>query len=256
MIKVVSKIQMARSIIPRCLALVAGTAGISLCGARPVQADVNYLYNLGDFTDSKVINTSAESPTPKWGFSFTVPTGYEATFSKIGFWVKDVSFTNARAGVRLYSSADITNPIVSKNLSSASTASNSCTIADGAGRNDFCWNTLPSVQTLSSGTYYLISDISTALKNQNTFYASTLDASTEFVNAASNVNWGSPVKYNGTTYTAFEDSQYGFFGPNLGLFAVNALPGPGVAVPAPLPLFGGMAAVAWSRRIKKRITQA
>lgn len=249
---------MARGIvIPRCLALVAGTAGISLCGALPVQADVNYLYNLGNFTDSKVIDTSAESPTPKWGFSFTVPTGYEATFSEIGFWVKDVSFTNARAGVRLYNSTDIINPIVSKNLSSSSTASSRCTIADdGAGRNDFCWNTLSSVQTLSSGTYYLISNISTNLHNQNTFYASTLDASTEFVNAASNVNWGSPVKYNGTTYTAFEGSQYGFFGPNLGSFAVNALPGPGVAVPAPLPLFGGMAAVAWSRRIKKRITQA
>lgn len=244
-----------------------GGLGLGLAFALTLahQPALANLYNLGNFTDSssKVVDT--ETGSIDAGFTFQIQTGYQATFTKIGFWVKDVTFNNARATISLYDITDV-SPVGSgpgvvlftnQLILGDNTPGVGCSLSNGLDRNDFCFLSYPTAPTLVAGrTYALTSGITDAFGNENTFYAKSLINPGEFLGTVSNVIWGNPYSGNGVTYVETPGDQYGYFGANLGDFQVTAVPSPGAGVPAPLPVLGASAAFAYSRKIRARLKKS
>lgn len=225
-------------------ALKATIGSIVLVAGLQSQAHANRLYDLnGNPPASKIVNTGA-SPE-QVGFSFSLPSGttppYSATFDKIGFWVNTAANpARRRATISLY---DITAtgippgaPLLNQTIGTGATP---CLM-----EGQFCFTTIPT-QTLDSNKVYLLTSSFSNVENDNTYYADDLAAPSQ-VRFLDNITFldtwlGDPI---------FATSNHGAFGPNLGGVVISGGPTP---VPAPLPLLGATAALAYSRRIKARI---
>ena len=218
---------------------------IVLVAGLQSQAHANKLYDLiGNPPNSKIVNTGTD--VVEQGFSFSLPSGatppYSATFDKIGFWVNTAANPiRRRATISLY---DITATGIPPgpallNLTIGSGAT-PC-LMDG----QFCFTTIPT-QTLASNKVYLLTSAFSNIDNDNTYYADGLAAPSQvkFLDKVTFLDtWFSPD-------TAFMTTDHGAFGPNLGGVVITGGP---IPVPAPLPLLGATAALAYSRRIKARI---
>jgi len=241
--------------------LVAG----ALCAPllqKPVLA--SNIYTLGNFDGENVLATG-DGPL-YLGFTFSIADGFQATYDKIGVWLEDTTFADIRNTVYLYDITGITDgsagrQIFAQNLVKDSTIpSTLCTVSDGTDRNDFCVGDASVQETLvANRTYALLASYKRVIfgdiVNDNLYTALNLNgAPGGNFSTIPNVEFGNPYfSVDNTTFT-LGSSSFSYIGPNLGGFTVSSVgPTPGASVPAPLPMLGATAALAYSRKIKVRI---
>lgn len=206
------------------------------------------LYGLSGDVSAFITNTGTDVVGA--GFTFSIQPGFQATFSKLGFWVNETAApANYRATVSLYdltSNGGTLPPPPVAQLIEQAVGSNldGCTLDAG-----FCYADVTNSVTLVSGRTYLLTSTYGSFLNDNTYFLSGLNAPAN-VSFANNIIYGNA--YFNPNAIVTPASNYGVFGPNLGGLQVTAVPS-GVPVPAPLPIIGATAALAYSRKIKSRI---
>lgn len=206
------------------------------------------LYGLSGDVSALITDTGTDEVGA--GFTFSIQPGFQATFSKLGFWVNETAApANYRATVSLY---DLTSnggtlpppPVAQLIEQAVGNNLDGCTLASG-----FCFADVPNNVTLVSGRTYLLTSTYGPFLNNNTYYLSGLVAPSN-VSFANNIIYGSA--YFSPLNSVSPPYNYGVFGPNLGGLQVTAVPS-GAPVPAPLPIIGATAALAYSRKIRSRI---
>jgi len=231
---------------PIRIAIKVLVGGLSLGVFSQVLADTS-LYGLNG--GGSITNTGA-TPTNA-GFTFSIQPGFQATFSKLGFWVNQAADpARYRATVSLYdltSQGSTLPPPPQAQLIEQAVGNN---IESGCSLEaSFCYANVANSVTLVSGRTYLLTSSYGTFLNDNTYYLSGLTTPTN-VSFASNIIYGN--SYFDPSTTVAPGSNYGVFGPNLGGLQVTAVPS-GAPVPAPLPIIGATAALAYSRKIRSRI---
>ena len=237
-------------------ALQTTIGGAILVAGLQSQAHANKLYDLiGSPQPPNVVNTGPGFV--ELGFSFSLPSGatppYSATFDKIGFWVNNAVNPSKRSAIiSLY---DITTsgpgtglplgaPLLNLSIGNAASGAGGPSLCTMEGQ--FCFTSIPQ-QTLDSGRTYLLTSKYSGTDNDNTYFARNLAPGSQ-VAFRDNIAYGDTWFFNNANFTP--SANHGAFGPNLGNVIVTGGPTP---VPAPLPLLGASAALAYSRRIKARI---
>jgi hypothetical protein len=174
---------------PIRIAIKVLVGGLSLGVFSQVFADTS-LYGLnGAPPGGSITNTGATATNA--GFTFSIQPGFQATFSKLGFWVNETANPTAyRATVSLYdltsrggvlpppNQAQLIEQAVGNNIDSG------CSL-----EANFCYANVANSVTLVSGRTYLLTSSYGIFLNDNTYYLSGLTTPTN-VSFANNIIYG------------------------------------------------------------------
>lgn len=221
--------------------LFLSTIGIS-------QANAESLYSIQSYQAS---NLAAAPTGTALGFRFNIATGYTLAVNKLSAWLSDAA-EPTRVGVLLQQFNTTTSSwdtLLSATIRNTTGSASPCTVV-GSGSNAFCEVGSLAPTTLSAGLDYKLTvsyGTNTPLANRS--YLQGLGSSQVTFNPLIN----NVVAFdNAPGIGPVPSANLGFFGPNLsGTF--NAIPGPVVETPSPLPLAGASSAFFFARSLRRRL---